>query len=50
MEDLTVMIVGSGAREHAISDAFEKSPQIKKLIVAPGNDFIAGNSIYLSVF
>ncbi len=41
MEDLTVMIVGSGAREHAISDAFEKSPQIKKLIVAPGNDFIA---------
>jgi len=43
MEDLTVMIVGSGAREHVISCAYEKSPKIKKIIVSPGNDFIVYN-------
>lgn len=35
------MIVGGGAREHAISCAYEKSPRVNKIIVAPGNDFIA---------
>jgi len=40
-EDLTIMIVGSGAREHVISDAYEKNPRVKKIVVAPGNDFIA---------
>ncbi len=39
-ENLIVLIIGAGAREHAISQAYEKSPQIKKIIVAPGNDFI----------
>jgi phosphoribosylamine--glycine ligase len=39
-EDLTVMIVGSGAREHTISVAYEASPQVKKIIVAPGKDFM----------
>ena len=38
---LSVMIVGSGAREHAISLAYENSPQIERIIVTPGNDFIA---------
>lgn len=37
---IDVLIVGSGAREHAISHAYEKSPQVNKIIVAPGNDFI----------
>ena len=32
-EDWTVMIIGSGAREHAISLAYEKSPKVKKIIV-----------------
>ncbi|MDD5182431.1 MAG: phosphoribosylamine--glycine ligase [Candidatus Nanoarchaeia archaeon] len=39
-EDLTVLIIGSGAREHTISRAYENSPQVRKIIVAPGNDFI----------
>lgn len=40
MEDEIVLIIGSGAREHAISRAYEMSRDIKKIIVAPGNDFI----------
>ena len=40
-ESLTVLIIGSGAREHAISSAYEKSPRVGKIVVAPGNDFIA---------
>lgn len=40
-QDLTVMIVGSGAREHALSHAYEESPQVGRIIVSPGNDFIA---------
>ncbi len=43
MSGLTVMIVGSGAREHAISCAYEKSSQVERIIVTPGNDFIAFN-------
>lgn len=41
MSDLTVLIVGSGAREHTLSQAYEKSNQVGKIIVAPGNDFIS---------
>ncbi|MDD5192433.1 MAG: phosphoribosylamine--glycine ligase [Candidatus Nanoarchaeia archaeon] len=40
-EDLTVLIIGSGGREHTISTAYEKSPNVKKIVVSPGNDFIA---------
>ncbi len=38
--DLSVMIVGGGAREHAISNAYEKSPQIDRIVAASGNDFM----------
>src|SRR3989344_3630495 len=40
-QHLSVMVVGSGAREHALSQAYEKSSQVSRVIVAPGNDFIA---------
>lgn len=39
-EDLTLLIIGSGAREHTLSCAYEKSPNVRKIIVTPGNDFI----------
>ncbi|MBS3071950.1 hypothetical protein J4408_03090 [Candidatus Pacearchaeota archaeon] len=39
-EDLTILLIGSGAREHTISCAYEKSPNVKRIIIAPGNDFI----------
>ena len=40
---MKILIIGSGAREHAISHAYEKSKQVDKIIVAPGNDFIEYN-------
>ncbi len=43
VENLTVLVVGSGAREHTISSTYERSSQVKRIIVAPGNDFIAYN-------
>lgn len=36
----SVLIIGGGAREHALSRAYEKSNQAERIIVAPGNDFI----------
>ena len=39
-EDLTILLIGSGAREHGISCAYENSPDVKRIIIAPGNDFI----------
>jgi len=38
----TVMIVGSGAREHVISTMYERSG-IDKIIIAPGNDLMRFN-------
>lgn len=32
-----VLIIGSGGREHALAKAFERSPKVAKVFVAPGN-------------
>ena len=40
-QGIKVMIIGKGAREHAISQAYEQSTEVEGIIVAPGNDFIA---------
>lgn len=36
-----ILIIGSGGREHAICEAFKKSPQKPKIFVLPGNAGIA---------
>lgn len=33
-----VLIIGSGAREHALAQTFLKSPQVDEVVVTPGND------------
>lgn len=37
MEQLNVLLIGSGGREHALAWAIAKSPILKKLYIAPGN-------------
>lgn len=32
-----VLVIGSGGREHALAKAFERSPKVAKVFVAPGN-------------
>lgn len=38
---INVMIIGSGAREHAIARAFDKSRKVENIFLFPGNDGIA---------
>ncbi len=37
---MNILILGSGGREHVLSDAYAKNKKVKKIFVAPGNPFI----------
>lgn len=38
---MKILILGSGGREHALAESYTKSKKIKKVYVAPGNDFMS---------
>jgi len=38
---LNILVIGSGGREHALAEAFVRSPQVTRVVVSPGNAGIA---------
>ena len=41
---MKVLIIGSGGREHALAEIYEKSKKVSKVLVVPGNGLIGLNS------
>lgn len=47
---MKILIIGSGGREHALAVAYAKSHRVKKVYVAPGNDFMEETGDKIQVF
>lgn len=45
----TVMVIGSGGREHAIVDALSRSPRVQKIYAAPGNPGMAKHATCIPI-
>lgn len=41
---MKILIIGGGGREHALAATYAKSHRVKKVLVAPGNDFMEESS------
>lgn len=51
MENMNILIIGSGGREHALAWKLKQSPKVKKIFIAPGNSGTAqlGENIALDI-
>ncbi len=47
--DLTVLVVGSGGREHALAEKVAQSPRCARLLVTPGNGGTPGERFNIAV-
>ncbi|MDP3941356.1 MAG: phosphoribosylamine--glycine ligase [bacterium] len=47
---MKILIIGSGGREHVLAETYAKSHRVKKVYVAPGNDFMEETSSKIQVF
>lgn len=47
---MKILIIGSGGREHALANAYSKSKKVKKILVAPGNDFMSFQNKKIQTF
>lgn len=47
---MKILIIGSGGREHALAVTYAKSHRVKKVLVAPGNDFMEESSKKIQTF
>lgn len=45
----TVLVIGSGGREHAIVDALARSPRVQKIYAAPGNPGMARHAVCVPI-
>ena len=48
-ENLKILVIGSGGREHTIAKECAKSPRVDKVIVTPGNGGISKEFATFSV-
>ena len=49
MNDRTILIIGAGGREHALAWKLAQSPQVRQILVAPGNGGTAAAGVIQNV-